>query len=290
MEDHMVDTKTSNEVVKGKTLSTSKIEKLLVEAINEKAMYPTDTPVDPSTLTSMAKIIKNMGLSAPIKMDLPPSLTGVNSSAAAVVRVPKLTNTEMLMLTLMASPEEWHIAAKSKSRRANVGLGGFGSCFELRTRNENGMISHYVRYTDSGKMSPQGHSRYAALQQKLKKIEDAVRSGSPVFSNSKKVSVSQSSLSHAGKYAINAQELKFLEVVSRPNTRMLATEGTSKSSYWQTFRWKWQNYGFDLSQLVIEQEKQPNGTFNIYVTCSGLPNQGIRSLVEFLANKPGARA
>jgi hypothetical protein len=104
------------------------------------------------------------------------------------------------------------------------------------------------------------------------------------------VSVSQSSLSHAGKYAINAQELKFLEVVSRPNTRMLATEGTSKSSYWQTFRWKWQNYGFDLSQLVIEQEKQPNGTFNIYVTCSGLPNQGIRSLVEFLANKPGARA
>lgn len=277
----MVDTETSNETTKGKTLSTSKIEKLLVGAIND---------VDSPTLSSMAKIIKNMGLSTPVKMELPPSLTGISSRANTAVRVPKLTNTEMLMLTLMASPEEWHLAAKSKTRRANIGLGGYGSCFELRTRNENGMISHYVRYTVTGTMSAQGHSRYIAMQQKLVKIQEAAQSGLPVFSNSKKVSVSHSSLAHAGKYPLNAQERKFLEVVARPNTKMLVTEGTSKSSYWQTFRWKWQNYGFDLSQLIVEQQKQPNGLFNIYVTCNGLPNQGIRSLVEFLASKPGAKA
>lgn len=275
----MVGTKPSGGV---KPNRKAKIEQLLAGAVNN---------TDASTLSGMATILARMGVSIPEMADVPPSQSG--QVAKPTVRVPRLNNTEILMLTLMAQPEQWHMVVRAKVRRANVGLGGLGSCFELVTRSVDGMINHYVRYTTSGIMSPQGRARYLALQEKLTKIEEAAKSGLPVIAKggSKGKALSSSSnpytsLDSARKFPLNAAERKFLEVVSRPNNRVLVAERTTKHSYWHTFRWKWQKYGFDLSQISIEQQKQSDGTFNIWVTCNGLPGEGIRKLVDFLATKP----
>jgi len=293
MEDHMVSTKPSDRVKSNKRVSTTKIEQLLSGAVSN---------TNESTLSSMAKIVASMGVSIPDATNLPPSLAGHNPGRApAPIRVPRLTKPEVLMLTLMAKPEEWHMVRRSKGRRANVGLGGFGSCFELSTRTVGGFVNHYVRYTTSGIMSPQGHARYLALQEKLVKIQEAVESGAPIATSkgsgrtsvtgTRRAGVSYyTSLESARKFPLKAEERKFLEVVSRPNTRVLAAEHTTKATKWYTFRWKWQKYGFDMSQISIEQKKQDDGTFNIYVTCNGIPNESIRKLVDFLASKPIRKA
>jgi len=281
MEDRMVATKPTGRVKPNKRVAAAKIEQLLAGTVSG---------TDASTLSAMAKIVASMGVAIPDTTELPPSLSGQGGKPASV-RVPRLNKTEILMLTLMANPEQWHMVARLKNRRANVGLGGLGSCFELGTRRVDGMINHYVRYTTSGIMSPQGHTRYLALQEKLAKIEEAVKSGMPIVSKGGiKTAVSTqnpyTSLDHARKYALTSSERKFLEVVSRPNTKVLVADHTTKHSYWHTFRWKWQKYGFDLSQIEITQKKQEDGTFNIYATCNGMPNKGVRDLVDFLASKP----
>jgi hypothetical protein len=147
-------------------------------------------------------------------------------------------------------------------------------------------------------MSAQGHARYVALQDKLRKIEEAVESGLPISSKSLKLKSESSGtkqatytdLERARQFAITAQERKFLEICQRPNTKVLVEDHTTKSSGWHTFRWKWEKYGFDLSQMKIEQEKQSDGTFNIYVTCQGIPSEGIRKLIDFLGTKPVRKA
>ena len=285
----MVSTKPSGGVKPNKRVSATKIEQLLIGAVSN---------TNESTLSSMAKIVASMGVSIPDATELPPSLSGQNGRGPAAIRVPRLNKPEVLMLTLMAKPEEWHMVLRSKGRRANVGLGGLGSCFELSTRTVDGLVNHYVRYTASGVMSPQGHARYLALQEKLVKIQEAVESGAPIATSKGNVKTSTTnagvtyytSLDAARKFPLTAEERKFLEVISRPNTRVLAADHTTKASKWYTFRWKWQKYGFDMSQISIEQKKQDDGTFNIYVTCNGMPNESIRKLVDFLASKPIKKA
>lgn len=284
----MVATKPSGGVKPNKRVAAAKIEQLLAGTVSS---------TDASTLSGMATILARMGVSIPEMAEVPPAQSGQSAKAQASVRVPRLNKTEILMLTLMAKPEQWHMVLRAKTRRANVGLGGLGSCFELVTRSVDGMINHYVRYTTSGIMSPQAHTRYLALQEKLTKIQEAAESGLPVVTKGgfkgKSVSMPQNpytSLDHARKFPLNPAERKFLEVVSRPNTKILVADHTTKHSYWHTFRWKWQKYGFDLSQISIEQKKQSDGTFNIYATCNGMPGEGVRKLVEFLASKPIAKA
>lgn len=268
----------SSTAAQGKVLSASKIEKLISGVV-------TDT--DASTLSAMAKIIKEMGFTSPEMSQLP----AVSENSLPAIKVPKLTKTESLMLSLMAAPEMWHLAARLETRRPNIGLGGFGSCFEIATRTENGMVNHYVRYTAAGSFSARGQLQYSSLRVKLLKIQEAAKSGRATIVSNKATGsmVSNKSLAHASKYQINEVELKFLEVACRPDTRILVAENHKKASLWQTFRWKWQQYGFDLSQLFIEQEKQPDGTFNIYVTCKGIPNEGISRLVNFLSTKPSGK-
>lgn len=281
----MVSTKPKGGVRPSKRISAQTAERLLSGAA------PTASQ---STLSSMAKVIARMGIAIPEQAELPPAMRGTERTES--VRVPKFTTTETLMLTLMAAPEQWHLVLRAKTRRANVGTGGLGTCFELATRNENGMVNHYARYTATGTMSAQGHARYVSLQEKLRKIEEAVESGLPIsgkgFSRAVNTggTTAYTDLERARRFAINPQERKFLEVCQRPNTKVLVDDHTTKSSSWHTFRWKWQKYGFDLSQIKIEQKKQDDGTFNIYATCEGIPTGGVRQLIEFLATKPVKRA
>ena len=108
----------SNTAAQGKVLSASKIEKLISGVV-------TDT--DASTLSAMAKIIKEMGFTSPEMSQLP----AVSENSLPAIKVPKLTKTESLMLSLMAAPEMWHLAARLETRRPNIGLGALDLVLKL---------------------------------------------------------------------------------------------------------------------------------------------------------------
>ncbi|NBO53325.1 MAG: hypothetical protein EBU84_01765 [Actinobacteria bacterium] len=244
---------------------------------------------DEATLSGMARLIAGMNVNIPVVSQLPTPEERIKQEP-----IPTLTRVEVVMMSTMARPEEWHLVLTGPKRRTDLGFRELGTCFEMVTRKSPDGVNHYVRYTASGTLSAAGQAAQIKLHEKLRRIQDAVvagkanRIGRPRTRTTER---SQPSLSHASKYPLNDIEKKFLSLINTPNVRVCVDENTTAHSAWHTFRWKWtRHYGFDLSQISIGQEKQPNGAYNVYAQYTpnklGQMNPKLAELVEFLKTKP----
>jgi len=238
---------------------------------------------DESTLSGMARLIAGMNVAIPVVSQLPAEAERVKQNP-----IPTLSRVEVVMMSVMARPEEWHLVLTARKRRADLGFRELGTCFEMTTRKNGDSVDHYIRYTASGTLSSAGQAAQIKLHEKLRQIQDAVVNGAAPRRSTQR---SQPSLNHAGKYPLNDTERKLINLVSTPNVRVCLEAGTKVHALWHTFRWKWQtHYGFDLSQISISQEKLPNGTFNIYgqytPNAQGQMNPKLAELIAFLKTKP----
>lgn len=251
--------------------------------------------LDQSTITTMTKLIARDGLPSLTKME-PAPLERPSRETEKKAPLPKLSKSEVIVLTLLGHPNEWFLVLTAKKRRTDVGLSGLGKAFQMTTRREKGEIAHYARFSgDMSQVSEKGIAFIQRLNEKLNVIRESVESGT--YAVSSKTRLVRGSLAHASKYPMNTVEATFLRLIETPNTRVLLTSHSTSNEVWHTFRWKWQTrYGFDLSQFEFSQEKQSDGTFNLYGTYTpnkaGGMNQGLREFVEFLHTKPiaGAKA
>lgn len=244
--------------------------------------------LDQNTIATMTRLIARDGLPSLAKAE-PAPLERSGKSTSLKVRIPKLSNTEVIVLTLLGHPNEWFHVLTAKKRRASVGLSRLGRAFTMTTRHEKGMIAHYVQFSgDMSQLTETGTAFIERLNEKLNTIREYAESGAIAPTSPRLV---RGSLGHASRYPLNEVEASFLRLVEKPNTRTLLSSHSKSNEVWHTFRWKWQTrYGFDLSQFEFCQEKQSDGTFNLYGTYtpnrSGGMNEGLREFVEFLRSKP----
>ena len=258
----------------------------LIETLTSSA-----SNVDQQTIVKMAKVISGMA-PLPVKMAPPSSATGRTSSKA----VPRLTNIEVVIMTLLDSPNEWFLVKKSKKRGGNGPLRSIAKGMEIVTRaNEAGEIEHYARFT-GGALTIPGGRKVKQIREKLQTIKSAVESGLTVTSTrmGKATKTKPGSLNHVIKYPMNETEELFLEVLKHPNSRVLLRSGAKANEEFFTFRWKWSTrYGFDLSQFTTSQEALPDGTFNLYgqytPTSKGEMNASLAALVDVLEQKRQVR-
>lgn len=240
------------------------------------------------TITKMAKMIGGMA-PLPVKMMPPVSSAGRTSSGA----IPRLTNIEVIVMTLLDAPNEWFLVKKSKKRGGNGPLRSIAKGIEIATRvNPTGEIEHYARFT-GGPLTAHGTSKVKKIREKLRTIKNAVESGAPV-SASKATKTKPGSLKHVVKYPMNETEELFMEVLKRPNSRVLLRSGVKSNEEFFTFRWKWETrYGFDLSQFTTSQEVQSDGTYNLYgqytPNSKGEMNASLTKLVDVLEQKRKVR-
>lgn len=224
-----------------------------------------------------------------------------------------LSKLDIVILALTSNPNKWFLVFTGTKKRQDVGLYQLGRCFEMIRRKENGKIQHYARYT-GGPMNESGKHRMETLRKKMDKlskiaskngkvkIHDAspfskIQQGEKVFipkktrKTSKQKKKSKSSLHHAAIYPLTHEERMFIEFISSvPRQEYILSRNTNKPESWHTFRWKWQTrYGFDLSQISLRQEKQADGTFNVYGTytpnAANMMNPGLASFVSWLSDK-----
>lgn len=252
-----------------------------VTRIEEALGYVVQAGDNKSHLSAMARELAKMGVSAPTKSSPAPSTSSVS--------IPRVTTTEISVITMLANPNEWFLLEKNNKKRYQNNLHRYGTCFESATRYEKGMYCHYARY-NGGALSEEGRNRVQVIETKLSQIRNAVESGGIVTTAG---SVTNSgSLAHASKYPLNDEERTFLDLVlNKPGQKVIISASSAKSDSWYGFRWKWTTrYGFDLSQFIISQKKNPDGTFCIYgiyqPNASGSMNPGLKSFVDFLQAKP----
>lgn len=255
------------------------------------ALQKSAPSLNKTTVAAMSKLIAGSGAPSISKME-PAPLERQSAKSAKSARVPKMTKTEVIILALLGSPNEWFHILTAAKRRSDFGFSGMGKAFEMTTRREKNKIAHYARFTgDMDKVSAKGLKMLNRINEKLNAIREGVEEGVTAPSGRTLKSTTNGSLAHASKYPLNAVERAFLTLVDTPNKRVLLTENSASNEVWHTFRWKWQTrYGFDLSQFTFEQEKQPNGNYNLYGTYTpkvgGAMNPGLRDFVAFLHTKP----
>ena len=263
--------------------------KTQVKAILTPSVLP--ATADENTQARMAQMIADMNLSVPVKAI--PAEPAVASKKEKLTRIPKLTQPEILIITALASPNEWFLAHRSNRRRTDIGLRGMGEAFEMVTRKEGGIVNHYIRYTGKS-FSAIGEQRMERLRAKMELLQQIAEGKVKTAGSTphkKSLSERPTNLEVARRWPLNDTEQKFLRLIAKPNTSVLLEQGITQNQLWHTFRWKWQNrYGFDLSQLAFSQEKREDGTFDIYgfykPNADGSMNPGLMEFVEFLNSKP----
>lgn len=247
--------------------------------------------VDPSLISGMAAVIASMGVAVPVKAT-PAEIERAKAERQAVV--PTLTPSEILLMALIQNPNEWFVTLVAPKRKKQHALYSLGSCFESTTRVENGKVVHYARYK-GGALNQAGIRKVNRIREKLEAIRTAVEmNGTATIRKSLRRTSNHrnsGSVKHALAYPLNEMEQKFLSFVKTPNVRVLLSENSKGGDVWHAFRWKWQTkYGFDLSEIKLSQQKQPNGTFNIFgIYTPRVPGQmsdGIKGLVNLLESKP----
>lgn len=261
--------------------------KVVTEALANSA-----PELDTSTVKAMSKLIARNGIPSITKME-PAPMEKATRHNMKPARIPKMSNTELIVLSLLGHPNEWFHILTAKKRRSDIGLSRLGKAFETTTRRLSDGVAHYARFTGNmADVSPRGMELIAKMQSKIDEIRSGVEAGAFNSTATRAPSaVTPGSLSHASKYPLNSEESQFLALVSQPNKKILMTENTSANELWHGFRWKWQTrYGFDLSQCAFSQEKQPSGLFNLYGTYTpnsrGEMNPGLKEFVDFLKSKP----
>lgn len=262
-----------------------------------------------SSLESISAAIKESGIIIPQAADDLNNPTPVKEAV-------KLSKFDIVVLTLTSNPNKWFLVFSGNKKRQDIGLYQMGACFEMVRRSENGKINHYARYT-GGTMNKFGQNRMKVLAKKMAKLgaaaaknekividnatprtsTEAREEGKSAVSKTKhsRKSVakkpSKVSLIHAGMYPLSKDEAKFLQFInSAPRVEHLLSSGVTNTDGWFSFRWKWQSrYGFDMSQISLRQEKQDDGTFNVYgkytPNAANMMNPGLKELVYFLDGK-----
>lgn len=261
-----------------------------------------------SSLAAVSQAIENSGIIIPKAADN----IGETSTSGQMVQLSKF---DIVLLALTSNPNKWYLVFSGKKPRQDIGLYQLGKCFEMIRRKENGVINHYARYT-GGAMNAMGVRRMETLRKKMDKLGKAANSGSnvqihnatPRFGGkpkgdavsslpkrSRKLASSkkkpQYSVEHAAMYPPTADEKTFLAFLDAPaRVEHILSKGTKANDTWHSFRWKWQTrYGFDLSQISLRQEKQADGTYNIYGTytpnAANMMNSGLKKFYDFLSTK-----
>lgn len=233
----------------------------------------------------------------------------------------QLTKLDIVLFALTSNPNKWYLVFTGNNPRQDIGLYQLGKCFEMIRRKENGKVNHYARYTGKP-MNETGKRRMESLRKKMDRLGKIASSNKAVGiqnvtplqnGNSGKTSVKalskrtaktkktkktaapkktpKYSREHASMYPLTADEKVFLDFLnSSPRTEHVLSRGTKANDTWHCFRWKWQSrYGFDLSQISIRQEKQADGTYNIYGTYTpnavNMMNPGLKEFYDFLMTK-----
>jgi len=267
-----------------------KASKTQVEALLTQAVLPASA--DKGTQALMAQMIAGMNLTVPVKAT--PAEPKTAEKREKLVRIPQLTQVEMLIITAMSAPNEWFLAHTATRRRADIGFRGMGEAFEMVTRKEDGVVRHYIRYTGQP-YSATGEQRIARLRSKLELIQQIAEGKVKAVGTKTKRAGSRrsssTSIDIARRWPLNETEKKFIRLLATPNTTVLLEQGVKTNQLWHTFRWKWQTrYGFDLSQCAFSQTKREDGKYDIYgfykPNADGSMNPGLRDFVEFLNSKP----
>lgn len=230
----------------------------------------------------MARIINEMGVSAAIQAD--------PNDGDEDVKLPSLTKFEMDVITLVSSPNSWFIVNTTKKKPHNNKFISLGDCFDVTYRMFKGEYNTFVRY-NGGMLNDTGRAILVEAQRKLDQIKSAVAVHGTRISGKKASGQTEVSLTHAGKYPLTDEERTFLALLEQPNMLVAISDHTKRPESWHGFRWKWQSrYGFDLSQIMITQNKQADGTFTVYgkytPNAEGKMNDGLAAFVEFLNSKP----
>lgn len=261
-----------------------------------------------ASLDAISKAITESGIIVPREVENgDEDFTGDNAV--------KLSKLDIVILALTSNPNKWFLVYTGTKKRQDVGLYQLGGCFEMIRREENGKIQHFCRYTGEP-MNENGKRRMETLRKKIDVLGKAaskngtvkVRDVSPrkatqqnrgesirPSKKTRKISAPKKpvkvSLAHAAIYPLTHEEKVFMEFVSStPRYEHILSQNTNRPETWHTFRWKWQKrYGFDLSQISLRQEKQSDGTFNVYGTYSpnaaNMMNPGLSSFVSWLSSK-----
>ena len=259
-----------------------------------------------SSLNAISKAIAESGII------IPREAQNINEGTTDNDAV-NLSKLDIVILALTSNPNKWFLVYSGNKKRQDVGLYQLGRCFEMIRRKENGKIQHYARYTGEP-MNEAGKRRMETLRKKMDKLgkiaskngKVKIHDASPFskMQQGEKVSLpkktrktsaqkkkSKSSLQHAAIYPLTHEERMFIEFISSmPRQEYVLSRNTNHPESWHTFRWKWQTrYGFDLSQISLRQEKQADGTFNVYgiytPNAANMMNPGLASFVSWLSTK-----
>lgn len=249
----------------------------------------TSTSVDKETIAKMARLIGDMKVDIPTKTLPPVAMTNRVKNAP----IPRLTTVEVTIMTLLDQPNEWFLFRTAKKRGGNGSLRSLGKGLEITTRVNNGMVEHYARWT-GGPLSAEGTAKVKRIREKLRLIKEAVEKGVTIPARKTSKYQDLGSLKHVVKYPMNDTEETFIELLKRPNEKVLLRANSKSNEEFFTFRWKWETrYGFDLSQFTTSQEAQPDGTFHLYgrytPNSRGEMNASLAKLVDVLEQKRKVR-
>lgn len=250
---------------------------------------------------AMSEAIAGMGVSIPMPVD-ESLIAKVTAGTTHPIR--RLSNADVILMTLMSNPNKWFLVCTAKIRRRDLGIYGFGECIEMVThQNKDGEWEHYARFNGK-QLNERGQERVRIIRERVAGLRGVVESGSltpfslPTTGKSarKKQGTKKGSLAHAAMYPLTEDEATFIDVIVRnPNKEILVASNVIDNESWFSFRWKWSaRYGFDMSQIKVRQSKAGNETYNIYVTyapgASGEMKASLAKLVEFLEAKRNRHA
>lgn len=264
----------------------------LITTLSKASSSNTDAKV----IAQMAKIISEMGVHIPTKVDGKDlANTGLGSK-----NVEMLSKIEMNILTLVNNPNEWFLVRISKKRGGNAPLRILGKSLKMVTRVVGNEFHHYAMFS-GGPLPEAAKNKVKRLREKMVAIRHAAENGialtpskadapaARIGKSKKKKKAVKKSLFHAAKYPLTDEEVDFLRVLNQPNQEVLVRGNSKRNEIFHTFRWKWKGYGFDFSQISIRQERLPNGNYNIYMTyrlnADGGMNPGLVGLVDLLEKK-----
>lgn len=262
----------------GSAASSAQIKKIIGKSFETN---------DDNVANGISRALLEMGINLPQPVTPAATRSNVGNS------IRRLSNSEVVLMTLLVNPNEWFLVCTAKNRRRDVGIYGLGDCFEMTTRREDGLVKHYARYT-GGRLNKLGEQKVERIRKKMSAIRTSVTSGTlslPGHGSTKKKVIKKGSLAHAAMYPLSAEEIIFLDkIITNPNREILVLAGTKQNEVWHSFRWKWESrYDFDLSELTISQRKMDENKFNIYVTYTpknaGVMSDEMTKFVNFLEEK-----
>lgn len=290
--------------MKNKTVSKAKNEELKNILRSNKQM----AKLNNLSLDAISEAITKSGIPIPRQME--------TTSSQLDSSIVKLSRLDIILLALISNPNKSYLIYSGDKPRQDVGLYQLGRCFTMQRKSENGKINHYVAYTGAP-LNAAGKHRMETLRKKMNNLAAAAGSGVVTIQDAtptpkgaktgikketqkatkrtRKISSGKKpakvSLTHAARFAKTQDEQKFIDFSKMaPRVEHLLSEGVIEPDGWHQFRWKWQTrYGFDMSQVSFRQEKQENGTFNIYGKITpnavNMLNSGLINLITFLSLK-----